>query len=123
MWRSLTALAVTATAATAGLAPAHSLTSPIPPLMSDVIVQQWDGADPAPAAALQLLGGTVTAPLPIVGGFAATVPTAVLDTIASLPGVRVVSPDAPVSPEAVTDGTLTKPSPWRSVVGANTTRS
>ena len=39
-----------------------------------VIVQQWDGADTTPTSTVVSLGGTVTALLPVVGGFAATVP-------------------------------------------------
>src|SRR5687767_1335606 len=40
----------------------------------NVIVQQWNGADPGPAALVAQLGGTVTRQLPVVMGFAATVP-------------------------------------------------
>src|SRR4029450_2298206 len=41
-----------------------------------VIVQKTDAADPAPELAARRLGGQVTAALPIVAGFAATLPAA-----------------------------------------------
>src|SRR4051812_23120649 len=117
------AAAVVGVALVAGSAPARALILPDFVPMSQVIVQLWDGADPAPQAALALLGGTITEQLPVVGGFAATVPTAAIGALAQLPGVRVVSPDALVLPQDIATTPAAKPSVWRSVVGANTTRT
>jgi serine protease AprX len=58
-----------------------------------VIVQERAGAGSAPEEAVRRLGGQVTRALPIVGGFAATVPAAVVGGLARLPGVRAVTPD------------------------------
>jgi serine protease AprX len=59
-----------------------------------VIVQKRAGAGSAPEEAVRRLGGQVTRALPIVGGFAATVPATVAGELARLPGVRAVTPDA-----------------------------
>jgi serine protease AprX len=58
-----------------------------------VIVQERAGAGAAPEEAVRRLGGRVTRALPIVGGFAATVPATVAGELARLPGVRAVTPD------------------------------
>jgi serine protease AprX len=58
-----------------------------------VIVQKTTAADPAPELAVRRLGGQVTRALPIVGGFAATVPAAAVAELARLAGVRSVTPD------------------------------
>jgi serine protease AprX len=58
-----------------------------------VIVQKTSAADPAPELAVRRLGGQVTRALPIVAGFAATVPAAAVDQLARLAGVRAVTPD------------------------------
>jgi serine protease AprX len=58
-----------------------------------VIVQKRAATDPAPELAVKRLGGRVTAALPIVAGFAATLPAAVVGELARLPGVRAVTPD------------------------------
>ncbi|HSK35167.1 MAG TPA: S8 family peptidase, partial [Actinomycetota bacterium] len=58
-----------------------------------VIVQKTAAADPAPELAVRRLGGQVTRALPIVAGFAATVPAAAVDELARLAGVRAVTPD------------------------------
>jgi serine protease AprX len=58
-----------------------------------VIVQERAGAGSAPEEAVRRLGGQVTRLLPIVGGFAATVPATVAGELARLPGVRAVTPD------------------------------
>src|SRR4051794_36196280 len=97
--RSVVVAAVSVALAFAGAgAPAMARGNAVP--LTKVIVQQWDAADPAPAALLATLGGTVTAQLPIVGGFAATLPTSALGTLATGAGVRVVSPDGLVLPDA-----------------------
>ena len=58
-----------------------------------VIVQERAGAGSAPEEAVRRLGGQVTRALPIVGGFAATMPSTVAGELARLPGVRAVTPD------------------------------
>jgi len=68
-----------------------------------VIVQQRAAADAAPALAVRRLGGQVTRALPIVAGFAATVPATVVDELARLPGVRAVTPDDRVRVQGTAD--------------------
>ncbi len=70
-----------------------------------VIVQQAPGAGGAPARALRHLGGRLTRPLPIVDGFAATLPAAAVERLAAVPGVRVLSLDRPVRLEHLPSGT------------------
>jgi serine protease AprX len=104
-----------ATPASAGLLP--PLLPPPPPSLN-IIVQQLNPADPIPAATVALLGGTVTQQLPIVTGFAATIPSTVLSSIAGLPGVRVVSGNQPVVPASVDTTTAPGPSVHREAIGS-----
>jgi serine protease AprX len=70
--------------------------TPARPAMADpvrVIVQKTTAADPAPELAVRRLGGQVTRALPIVAGFAATVPAAAVGELARLAGIRAVTPD------------------------------
>jgi serine protease AprX len=67
---------------------------PVEPLR--VIVQKHSAADSRPERLVQRLGGRVTQALPIVSGFAATVPVPAAGLLARLPGVRTVSPDSRV---------------------------
>jgi serine protease AprX len=69
-----------------------------------VIVQKRAAADPAPELAVRRLGGQVTAALPIVAGFAATLPAAAVDQLARLAGVRAVTPDSRVRVQAAAAG-------------------
>jgi subtilisin family serine protease len=98
-------------------APAYALPLPPPPPMVSVIVQQWNGNDPAARLALANVGGTVTAKLPVVGGFAAMIPQTAVGALSSNPAVRVVSADAVVLPQDVAP-TIGAPSVYRDVVGA-----
>jgi serine protease AprX len=68
-----------------------------------VIVQKRSAADPGPEAAVRRLGGQVTRALPIVAGFAATVPAGVVGELAGLPGVRAVTPDRRVRVQGTAD--------------------
>ena len=70
-----------------------------------VIVQKWWAADRGPELAVQRLGGRVTRALPIVAGFAATLPggRAVTD-LAGVPGVRAVTPDREVRVQGMATG-------------------
>ena len=61
-----------------------------------VIVQKRAAGDTAPELAVRRLGGQVTRALPIVAGFAATVPAAAVGELTRLPGVRAVTPDGRV---------------------------
>ena len=70
-----------------------------------VIVQQRAAADAAPELAVRRLGGQVTRALPIVAGFAATVPAAAVGELARLPGVRAVTPDGRVRDQAAAPST------------------
>ena len=70
-----------------------------------VIVQQRAAADEAPELAVRRLGGQVTRALPIVAGFAATVPAAAVGELARLPGVRAVTPDGRVRVQAAAPST------------------
>jgi len=84
-----------------------------------VIVQKHSAADPAPELAVRRLGGQVTRALPIVAGFAATVPAAVVGELARLPGVRAVTPDGRVRVQAADPGSSTVRSVYPKVVGAD----
>jgi hypothetical protein len=62
-----------------------------------VIVQELSAAGRGPELAVQRLGGRVTRALPLVGGFAATLPGArAAAELAATPGVRAVTPDREV---------------------------
>ena len=76
-----------------GAVPRAASARPLPAGPIRVIVQEHAGAGSAPEEAVRRLGGQVTRLLPIVGGFAATVPAAVAGELARLPGVRAVTPD------------------------------
>jgi serine protease AprX len=71
---------------------------PPPPPMARVIVQQLDPNDAGPATLVGLLGGQITRSLPIVTGFAATIPVSGIDDLIALPGVRAVTGDHDVVP-------------------------
>ena len=104
-WRSrLVATALSALLVLAGAAPAGALLSatlPPPPPPVNVIVQQWHAADTTVADYVRFLGGTVTHDLPIIGGFSATVPEGSVSTLTQYLGVRAVTYDARVEPEAL----------------------
>jgi serine protease AprX len=103
----------------AGTHAAGALLPPPPPDPAvRVVVQLWDGLDLAPRGAVANLGGSITANLPVVNGFAATLPASAVATLAANPGVRAVSLDAPVlTQEAMADGGA--PSVYRQVVNAD----
>ncbi|MFZ6003868.1 MAG: S8 family serine peptidase [Actinomycetota bacterium] len=103
--------------------PARALDVPAPPPPINVIVQQLDPADPGPSTLVSLLGGQVTKPLPIVSGFAATIPPSALADVAAHPGVRVVSGDHMVVPLDGGTATTVGPSVHREVVGATAASS
>lgn len=80
-----------------------------------VIVQQWDNSDTTVRALVTQVGGLVTQDLPVVDGFAATLPSAALATVAASPAVRVISPDSMVLPQDL-PSTLGPPSPDLAVI-------
>src|SRR5437588_8024770 len=96
----MAASAVSASTASALIAP-----PPPPPPMVSIIVQQWNGNDPTARLALANVGGTVTANLPIIGGFAASIPQTAVGVLSSNAAVRAVSADAVVLPQDVTPTT------------------
>jgi serine protease AprX len=68
-----------------------------PPAPVQVIVQKWQAAGRGPELAVQRLGGRVTRALPLVAGFAATLPGGrAVAELAAEPGVRAVTPDREV---------------------------
>jgi serine protease AprX len=97
------ALAAPAGGSTTSVDPSRStgaLSGPV-----KVIVQKWWAADRGPELAVQRLGGRVTRALPIVAGFAATLPggRAAAD-LARQPGVRTVTPDREVRVQGMATG-------------------
>jgi serine protease AprX len=86
-------LAVLMVAAAGGTVPRAALSRPDATASVQIIVQKRAGAGLAPELAVRRLGGQVTRALPIVAGFAATVPAAAAGSLAGLPGVRAVTPD------------------------------
>jgi serine protease AprX len=64
------------------------------------VIVQAPGAEAAAQAAVHAAGGTVTRTLPIVSGFAATVPAGALRRLAAAPGVRAVTRDVALRPAA-----------------------
>jgi serine protease AprX len=86
--------------------------------VSRVVVQVDAGADARARRAVEAWGGRVTRDLPVVDGFAAMVPVGVADRLASLPGVRAVSPDGVVRVSGGASASRTT-SPYRKVVRAD----
>jgi serine protease AprX len=98
------ALVVLMLAAALGAVPRGATAQPPMAESIRVIVQKSSPADPAPELAVRRLGGQVTRALPIVAGFAATVPAARAGELAGQPGVRAVTPDAKVRVQAAAPG-------------------
>jgi serine protease AprX len=94
------ALVMSVLATGLGAVPRDASARPQGPESVRVIVQKRAAADPAPELAVRRLGGQVTAALPIVAGFAATLPAAAVDQLARLAGVRAVTPDSRVRVQA-----------------------
>jgi serine protease AprX len=86
-------LAVLVVAAAEGAVTREASAQPDGAASVRVIVQKRAGAGLAPELAVRRLGGQVTRALPIIAGFAATVPAAAAGGLAGLPGVRAVTPD------------------------------
>jgi serine protease AprX len=78
-------------------APSHVIVDPALTTLHSgnaaIIVQKTSATDRTPEAAVARLGGHVTRDLPIVDGFAATVPVSALRALAGVPGIRVLSLD------------------------------
>ena len=98
------ALVMSVLATGLGAVPRDASARPQPLESVRVIVQKRAAADPAPELAVRRLGGQVTAALPIVAGFAATLPAAAVDQLARLAGVRAVTPDSRVRVQAAAAG-------------------
>ena len=100
-------------------APAGALWPPPPPPPIKVIVQQLDPNDPGPAALVAMAGGQITQQLPIITGFAATIPSTALNNLAALPGVRAVTGDHAVVPSNVATTVPVGPSVHREAIGSS----
>ena len=85
----------------------------------DVIVQA-PGAVDAALAVVRQHGGVVTRALPIVDGFAATLPARAVAGVAAAPGVAAVTPDAALHPtKGKPSGSTAAKSVYRAEVGAD----
>jgi serine protease AprX len=84
------------------------LDEPTPPRTVKVIVQLGDGTDLVTRALVGTLGGVITSELPVVNGFAATIPESEVPTLAAAPGVRVLSPDTPLQFQGLGGGNKRK---------------
>jgi serine protease AprX len=83
-----------------------------------IIVQKFGGGGNGPEHAVSGSGGSVTRDLPLINGFSATVPARAIPTLASEPGVRVISLDRKVQVQA--GGNPTTPnSVYPQVISAN----
>ncbi|MDQ3943698.1 MAG: S8 family peptidase, partial [Actinomycetota bacterium] len=80
------ALAMAVVASGSGLSPAHATQSVV-----QVVVQEWNSAGTTAEDAVDTLGGQIGRKLPIVDGFAATIPTAQLASLRAAPGVKNVT--------------------------------
>jgi serine protease AprX len=80
---------------------------------------QAPGAEAGAVKAVRRHGGTVTRALPIVHGFATTVPADAVDDLAATPGVRAVTPDVALRPTATDDNTQAVNSVFVREVGAD----
>src|SRR5919108_3129361 len=80
-----------------------------PPAPVQVIVQKLPAAGRGPELAVQRLRGRVTRALPLVAGFAATLPGArAVAELAATPGVRAVTPDRKVRVQAAAASTTVR---------------
>jgi serine protease AprX len=80
------ALALAMVATGSGLSPARAGQSVL-----QVVVQEWNPVDRAAEDAVERVGGDTGRQLPIVDGFAATIPAAQLASLEAAPGVRNVT--------------------------------
>jgi serine protease AprX len=119
--RALASVVLAALLSTFLAAPAGALLPPPPPPPPPVkvIVQQLTPNDPGPAALVQMAGGQITQQLPIVTGFAATIPLSILDDLIALPGVRAVTGDHDVVPASLTTEAPVGPSVHREAIGSS----
>lgn len=104
----LLAASIAATAPSAGGVFAHGPTLP-------VIVQGHPGHAAAAADAVEAVGGSVTYDLSIVHGVAADIPAASVARLRAMPGVRAVTPDAPVHVQSTSTTSSTNLSTVNSV--------
>lgn len=94
---ALLGLPATASAGPAATPPTGT-TASAPGATQAAVIVQAPGAEADAAAAVRRLGGTVTRALPIVSGFAATLPADAVTRLAAEPGVRAVTPDGTMTP-------------------------
>jgi serine protease AprX len=86
-------VAVVVVALAAAGAPGAAVAAP--EVATQAVIVQAPGATDDAARGVRSLGGVITADLPIVDGFAATVPADRVGEVAALDGVRAVTPDVP----------------------------
>jgi serine protease AprX len=70
------------------------------PGLSSVIVRTRQGTRPRVERAVRRLGGSVVLRLPLIGGFAATIPSSRLSAFERMPGVLTASPNRRIQPSA-----------------------
>jgi subtilisin family serine protease len=94
-----TGLALTILVAIALIAPAIAVGPRVDPgSRAAVVVRTLAGSESQVSAEVARLGGTVTARLGIIHGFAATMSRAAIEALRADPTVVSISPDAPLSP-------------------------
>jgi serine protease AprX len=76
-----------------------------------VVVQKRAAGNRGPEVAIAALGGTVTRDLPIVDGFAATVPARATAALATIAGIRAVTLDETLHPQGLLSGPTNKSPP------------
>ena len=97
-------------AAPSGVAPAVGRPAALDPGLADrtgevrLVVRARPGAQAEVESAVRGLGGQVTRELPLIGGFAATLPGGALPQLARVDGVEVVSEDRAVQVQASAGG-------------------
>jgi serine protease AprX len=118
---ALLALALALPAAASAQVGASTPAGPVRAASGSVaVIVQAPGAEAAVAATVRRLGGAVTTDLPIVGGFAATLPADALDEIRAHAGVRAVTPDAAMAvTSAITTTSTTGEPVFRREIGAD----
>jgi len=85
---------------------------------TEVIVQAVNGRTADAAAAITAAGGTITNELPIVEGYAVTIPADQVQRLAESPAVRAISDDAPVTFEEYSYDETTTASNFSKSAGA-----
>jgi serine protease AprX len=102
-WDFCVRLLLVAAIGLSSAAPAARLVQALANQLS-VIVRETSTAGSAPERAVRLLGGVVEFQLPLIGGFAATIPAQAMGALAAIDGVAEVTPDGQVHFNMAGDG-------------------